>query len=83
MPALRLKSDCALSMTDNITSEGWLKKMNFINDGEEPIEATIRLEGARHHATNYLLEGIQEYSQWIRGADNNIADALSRNDDRS
>jgi hypothetical protein len=31
----------ALSMTDNKTSEGWLKKMNFIKDGKEPIQATI------------------------------------------
>ena len=56
----RLKEgDCALSMTNNTTSEGWLKKTNFIEDGKEPIQATIRLEVARHHATNYLLGGIQ------------------------
>ncbi len=74
---------CALSMTDNTTSEGWLKKTNFIEDGEEPIQATIWLEVAHHHATNYLLGGIQEYSQWFRGTDNNVADALSRDNDRS
>ncbi len=70
-------------MTDNTTSEGWLKKTNFIKDGEEPIQVTIQLEVARHHTTNYLLIGIQEYSQWFRGADNNVADALSRDNDRS
>jgi hypothetical protein len=70
-------------MTNNTTSEGWLKKMNFIEDGKEPIQATIQLEVARHHATNYLLGGIQEYSHWFRGADNNVADALSRDDNRS
>jgi hypothetical protein len=70
-------------MTDNTTLEGWLKKTNFIKDNEEPIQVTIRLEVARHHTINYLLGGIQEYSQWFRGADNNIADALSRDDDRS
>jgi hypothetical protein len=39
----RLKEgDCALSMTDNTMSEGWLrKKTNFIKDDEEPIQATI------------------------------------------
>jgi hypothetical protein len=31
----------ALSMTDNTMSEAWLKKTNFIKDGEEPIQATI------------------------------------------
>ncbi len=29
--------DCALSMTDSTMSEGWLKKTNFIKDGESPI----------------------------------------------
>jgi hypothetical protein len=57
----RLKEgDCTLSMTDNTKSEGWLKKTNFIKDNEEPIQATIQLEVACHHTTNYLLGGIQE-----------------------
>ena len=75
--------DCALSMTDSTTSVGWLRKSNFIEDGESPIQATIRLEVARHHALHYLNNGIQEYSQWFRGVENNVADALSRDDDRS
>jgi hypothetical protein len=75
--------DCALSMTDSTTSEGWLRKSNFIEDGEDPIQATIRLEVARHHALHYLENGIREYSQWFRGIENNVADALSRDDDRS
>jgi hypothetical protein len=77
------KGDCALSMTDSTTSEGWLRKSNFIEDGEDPIQATIRLEVARHHATHYLSNEIREYSQWFRGADNNVADALSRDNDRT
>jgi hypothetical protein len=77
------EGNCALSMTNNTTLEGWLKKTNFIKDCEEPIQATIQLEVARHHATNYLLGGIQEYSQWFRGADNHDADALSQDDERS
>jgi hypothetical protein len=77
------KGDCALSMTDSTTSEGWLRKSNFIKDGEDPIQAIIRLEVARHHATHYLSNEIQEYSQWFRGADNNVANALSRDNDRT
>ena len=46
------KDDCALSMTDSTTSEGWLRKSNFIEDGEDPIQATIRIEVARLHATH-------------------------------
>ncbi len=70
-------------MTNNTTSEGWLKKTNFIKDGEDPIHATIGIEVARLHATHYLSCGIREYSQWFRGAENMVADALSRDDDRS
>jgi hypothetical protein len=75
--------DCALSMIDNMTLEGWLKKTNFIEDGKSPIQATIRLEVACLHALYYLSHEIQEYSQWFCGADNHVADALSRDDDRT
>jgi hypothetical protein len=34
----RLKEgNCALSMTNSTTSEGWLRKSNFIEEGEDPI----------------------------------------------
>jgi hypothetical protein len=75
--------NCALSITNNTTSEGWLKKTNFIEDGEDPIQTSICIEVARLHTTHYLLCGIWEYSQWFRGAKNMVADALSRDDDRS
>jgi hypothetical protein len=39
-------------MTDSTTSEGWLRKSNFIKDDEDPIQATIRIEVARLHATH-------------------------------
>jgi hypothetical protein len=70
-------------MTDSTTSEGWLKKTNFIEDGESLIQATIRLEVARLHASHYLSHEIREYSQWFRGADNQVANALSRGDNRT
>jgi hypothetical protein len=40
--------NCALLMTNNTTSEGWLKKTNFIEDGEDPIQVTIRIEPPCH-----------------------------------
>jgi hypothetical protein len=58
-------------------------KKNFIEDGKDPIQATIRDEVSRFHASQYLSNGIQEYSQWFPGAENNLADALSQEDDRS
>jgi hypothetical protein len=76
-------SDCALLMTDSTTLEGWLRKTNFSELGDDPIQASVRLEAARMHALNYMTTGIREYSQWFRGKDNVVADSLSRNDDRS
>ncbi len=66
-----------------MTSEGWLKKTNFIKDGEDPIQATNCLKVACLHASHYLLHGIREYSQWFCGANNTVTNALSRYDNRS
>jgi hypothetical protein len=70
-------------MTDSLTSEEWPQKTNFIQEGEDPIQSTIWLEVAWLHASYYLLKGIQEYSQWFPGAKNKLADALTRDNDRS
>ena len=60
-----------------------MRKSNFIEEGEDSIQATIPLEVTRLHVTQYLLNGIREYSQWFRGADNNVTDALSQDNDRT
>ena len=75
--------NCALSMTDSTTSEGWLRKTNFSELGDNPLQATVRLEAARMHAMHYMTLGIREYSQWFKGEANVVADALSRDNDRS
>eukprot|EP00957_Ditylum_brightwellii_P140309 10691000-Ditylum_brightwellii.AAC.1 len=41
------RGDCSLSMTDSSTSEGWLKKSNFSELTNDPIQATVRLEVCR------------------------------------
>ncbi len=74
--------NCALSMTNSTTSEGWLRKTNFSKLGNDPIQASVRLEAARMHALNYMTTGIREYSQWFRGKDNVVADSLSCKDDQ-
>ena len=76
------KGDCCLSMTDSTTSEGWSRKTNFKEDCEEPIQATIRIEVARFFATLLTESGIKNYSQWFPGKENDVSDALSRDDDR-
>ena len=80
------QGDCALSMTDSSTSAGWLRKTNFreiIGNDADLIQSQVHMETARHHATIFLEAGIKEYSQWFPGKENNVADALSRDFDRS
>jgi hypothetical protein len=80
------KGDCVLSMTDSTTSAGWLKKTNFCGDpdladcnpNELPIQATIREQVCRFQATLIMEAGLCEYSQWIQGTSNPIADSFSR-----
>ena len=70
-------------MTDSTTSEGWLRKANFIDDGEDPIQANIRISVAHLHATHNLSNKIREDSPWFHGAINNVVDALSRDNNRT
>jgi len=79
----RLKrGDCALSMTDSTTSEGWLRKTNFLED-VDLVQARVRIQVAREHARRYMNHEIRDYSQWFPGIENNVADALSREMDLS
>ena len=54
--------DCSLSMTDSITSEGWLRKSSFKEDRESPIQATVRLEVSRSDAKKIMENKIKDYS---------------------
>ena len=74
----RLKSqDCVLSMTDSTTAEGWLKKSNFRELGESPIQASARIEACQKQATLFMSLGIKCYSRWFAGERNQVSDALS------
>ena len=81
--------DCVLSMTDNSTSEGWAHKTNFSLLPEEvdcqvnPVEASARISVARNFADLCMDADICHFSQWFPGNENDVSDALSRDDDRS
>jgi len=80
----RLNSQyCVLSMTDSTTAEGWLKKSNFSELGESPIQASARIEACPKQAALFMSLGIKCYSQWLTGERNQVLDALSCDDDRS
>ena len=63
------RSDCALSMTDSTTSAGWLRRSSFreVDDSDTLVEATTRINIARHHASLFLNADVMEYSQWFEG----------------
>jgi hypothetical protein len=69
---------CALLMTDSTTTEGWMKKMNFREAGNNPIQASTRVDTARKYAQVFLDADVKGYSQWFAGKRNNVAGALSR-----
>jgi hypothetical protein len=46
--------DCALSMTDSTTAKGWMQKLNFIEAGNNPIQALTRVNAARKYAKVFL-----------------------------
>ena len=73
-----IKGDCALSMTDSTTAKGWIQKSNFIEKGEDPIQAAARVDAARKYASIFMKADIKGYSQWFPGKSNNVAVALLR-----
>jgi hypothetical protein len=82
------REDCVLSMTDSSTFEGWTRKSNFKIDPVDadcdfdPIEAEVRTDICRHFAELNLDNKFCHYTVWFKGEDNDVSDALSRDDDR-
>ena len=70
-------------MTNSTTAKGWLRKSNFTELGEDPIQASVRIKAARVQATLFMLLGLKSYSQWFEGKKNEISDALPRDKDRN
>ncbi len=62
---------------------GWSKLTNFKENGEDPIQATVRIDIAQSHAMRMFENGIVGYSQWFRVDLNDVSDALSRDNNRS
>ena len=72
------RGDCALSMTDSTTAEGWMQKSNFNKVGKDPVQATVRANATHHHTRLFMDAEIKGYSQWFAGKFNNVADVLSQ-----
>ena len=70
--------DCLLGMGDNTASMGWLRRSNFRENEEHDLEWLAKQKVARKVATLVLDSGTTLYRQWFKGADNVVADSLSR-----
>ena len=70
--------DCILGMGDNTASMGWLRRANFRENNEHDKEWYAKQQLARKLASLVLASDTVLYRQWFRGADNELADSLSR-----
>ena len=74
--------DVFMSLTDNTSAMGWLRKSNFLTNSEgqpRPThDQTAHYNLARELAATLLEHDIGLNSQWFAGIDNVIADFLSR-----
>ena len=70
--------DCVLSMGDSTNAIGWVKKSNFMEEGETHHDQTAKLRSSRKLAELAMDNKIKLYSQWFPGALNIIPDLLSR-----
>jgi hypothetical protein len=67
------RESCFLSQTDSTSAAGWLRKSNF-NDLD-----LLHLEITRATATLMIDHDSCLYSQWFKGAKNEVVDSLSHN----
>jgi len=62
-----IAGDCALSMTDSTTAEGGMRKSNFVEPNEHPVQAKTRVVAARKYASIFMDADIKGYSQRCGG----------------
>ena len=60
-----------------------MRKSNFKEDRESPVQATVRLEVSRSNAKIIMENKIKNYSQCLPGWMNDVSDALSRDNNIS
>ena len=70
--------DCILGTGDNTASMDWMWRSNFREIDEDNIERLAKQKNARTLAEFVLTTNTTLYRQWFRGADNIVANSLSR-----
>jgi hypothetical protein len=72
------KHGSIMALTDNSSAVCWLKRCSF-NSATDPVDSAI----ACHLATLVVTDNVQLNSQHVKGAQNKLADSLSRDSDMS
>jgi hypothetical protein len=70
-------------MQNKLHAEQNIRVHSSFKEEIDHVQATVRIEVVRSHATRYMNHGIREYSQWFPGSQNNVADALSWDMDKT
>jgi hypothetical protein len=73
--------DCFLSIGDNISALQWIRKSKFCPE-KDPEQAT-HLALARYMTRLMADRNLVHFGQWLPGSDNGVADALSRQHDKT
>ncbi len=72
------REDCVLSIGDNTSAMGWLRRSNFRQKEDSDTSWFVKQQLGRHLADLVLKADICLYQQWLKGSDNLVADSLSR-----
>ena len=70
--------DCLLSIGDNTSALGWMRRSNFRKKDESDVSWRVKQQLGRKLAHLVLDSNTVLYKQWLKGQDNVVADSLSR-----
>ena len=70
--------DCLLSIGDNTSALGWMRRSNFRMKDESDTSWKVKQMLGRKLANLVLDSNTVLYKQWLKGQDNVVADSLSR-----
>ena len=70
--------DCLLSIGDNTSALGWMRRSNFRQKEESDVSWKVKQHLGRKLAYLVLDSNTVLYKQWLKGQDNVVADSLSR-----
>ena len=78
MEGMTQREDCMLSIGDNTSALGWMRRSNFRQLDDSDISWKVKQQLGRKLANLVLDSHTVLYKQWLKGQDNVVVDSLSR-----